>query len=603
MDLPRLSVYEEIDFHDIPQYTDEEKVLRSFTHWITAAKEINIWFDGLDAFWNEVKQGKATEEILDNYHEASYKFENTYRFALEAYVKGHTSYGGDWGQKDCKSYKGTSILKSHGLYERFSNDMKIVSQPNFFETLINIFERTDKMISMINQFKFEGKNSYLDILNVLPELEQKFTTVFSQIAEDIANAKTPTEAKNIAVDKQTHIYREVLPSVDEDEPDTWNQIVRQYGLGFTTKITFTEIVDLYRRFSYYLGEFIKEGKLAISLYPKFAEYYEKPIEAFTGFLNRILDFTLEQIRKAFPKFVTQVQATNAYQALLQDEEFQFPENIEKIKKMKRFIEEECPQEAQKFIDATKAGEANQEKMDKLERVKKDIAKTLKQLEKAKKKKEFDDFKSANRDLKSHVTDLEAIGFGPADEEAERIKGIIQENKSLKNQMRMDQFMKNYSEMLVNAINQLKQAVANNEAYTIPGYQASLREIINVFESSADDFEGDVDELKSYEPYVKLLNEAKEALEAKAAGGKSPQAMQAEQIYLPQINAYLPSITMMVNMPPNAAMVPQLFMMKGTLTGLLPNLMPYQGESPEIKAALDNVQEAFKKIDEYAAKCA
>jgi len=574
---------EEID-RDFLEHLDHQAKL-----CILLTKSFNAWAD----LWPKFLAGKATHtEYQKMMDDSQQNYSYTWGHYLRDLVTGRCEYG-NWNAQEIYKEELQKQLKFYGVYDIWKKDNDIINSMAFLTEQ----DGFDYVFSNFDHVFFGTEyDQYYRLAEALPEVQTKYEDAFKRIAREVAEIPNPKQIKEY-FEKIPYIYREIFPPCDEDDSESGVYILRQIK-GYRDHLEAFDPIDFYVRMSqFYLIPFLKKAEDHMKHSPEFSEYYQPKVDVFDKFLHTFLDFVLDYCKDVFPLFVEQRRADSAYTSLVEINDL--PEDLlDRIKAEKMWFEHVGEQSAarqEQFDNET----SNNESVAAVEKIKKEYEGYKKKAEKALKKKDSSEFSVPYSNMKGLIEDLEKIDVPESHEFQEVLKEELAKFKKDKRELKMHDYYMSYKDAFSMA-DDVNNALSTDNSMMVNALLPALKSQKESFLEDLESF--DYPEIKEYPPIVALLQKVDDVIARASSGAKSPEVTNAEMTLIPQLDAFLPSLTMMTTMPPNPMMVPNLMMIKAQVMTPLAQLKPLAGQSPKIKAAVDRAEAMLIPFDAYIAKC-
>ncbi|KAH0794778.1 hypothetical protein GPJ56_001325 [Histomonas meleagridis] len=579
-----------------PSQSSKSQILEAIAQHVICTRYINKYLRDLLSLWPKIVSGQPCYAEFKKFMDEDQQFFSTWEDIVLTYS--HQSKN-KWVNSLLLIPANKPLLKEHHFYKDFKNDVKLFHNNDYL--FIKQCHLIDSFISSLYEFwsryaGADGFDPFLQLTMLLPDFEKRFENVYTQIVDKLLTIPDPYKASQYAI-RNEHEWREILP------PNQENKILLSV-FNPTSLASFPNIMMVYRELCLTIMQFIECGlkstNNSIPLFIDFVPYYKPKIDVFVPFVERNFTFTFECVKKGLPTFG--VDAMTYYnQFLWMHENLQPPNHREIVKSNKQWFEN-IPKEIQLRNEKLKAVAADEKLIANYESISKEAKKCIKNLEEARTYKNENNFRTTRRSLKTFIQKLNDLKYDGANELINELEKIVKESKGEWKIIQMESFLESKTIGIKSTIGDIKAAVERNDNLSIDAYKNGLRAMLRTFNDEVDRYKGDISELKKRPLYVQIMKDADDALNMQLAGGKSPEVVTAEQMYVPGLNSLCMSAEMTTNMPPNQYMIMSVTMLKTQIMQQYTQLKPMMDKSEIIKDACQKAENCFKKIDDYIIKC-
>lgn len=554
--------------------------------------------------WNiiapEIAARKASLDIIKKYKELTNSFDGQIAQCLFAFIRENVPKDRSYGKEYVNSQAGNQILQQFGWDKMYKQDLTNLSNNDFLSNFNQIIIYTSYIIQHQFSNLSQGQDSNYQLIDILPAFEDNFESIYNDLAEQIVNEEDPYIAHDISFGHKGRIHTksEILYQCKYNDDTTGNQYIRNITIDYKGPVTIYDIFNVYRDFYGSLQEFIEEGKKICQLIQIFNAYYEKPTKVFKKYIDKNFEYCLNIIQKVIPKYITENESHNFFIEI--EKVCHTKKHKEKVNKMANFFKS-AHLKSDEGRAKLKANKEHNQDLSKLEPTMKDVRRYIEELRTISKGENGYNYRQARERLCSQIEVLKKFHIEEAKEGIKAIEKVLEETKNEEKRFKMIDFYRSQEPSIKALMNFLKEAIDKKDVNEINAYKNGLKNQLANLDIEINKFEGDQNELKKFQPLKNLVDEANDLLSVKI-GGKSAECLQAESIYLMQVEPFLTSIEMMANLPANPGMAASLNMMKTQLNNIVQNLEPFKDESHEIKTALDRLNEGMRKLDVQIEKC-
>ena len=553
-------------------------------------------FEGFNKLWPKLLNGTSTQsEWKAIQEESQYNYSYTYGHYLRNLVTGSSSYG-NWKAQEVYSPLIQGQLKHYGLYDIWKKDNDIIKTPEFLKEM----DAFDKIFQNIGQNYYSTEHDqYFLLYQALPQVQANMENAYRKILSEVKQIGNPEDVRDY-FRKCPYIYREVFPPCDEDDRESGVFFLRQFKSEYSYKLDDLDPFDFYCQMCRYMIPWLKDATENVALIPEFGQYYQPIIDTYNNFMHTFLNFILQYAHELFPLYISETSAQNVYHHLVDLENL--PQDLLKQIKAEKLWFEGVPKEVEKRKVEFRANVATNQAVGEVQKYKADYEKELKKYEKAKKQKNESNLSTARRGMKTIYQRLGDLNVPEAAALRETVKATIDEAKIVKADIKCHDFYMRWKDDIINQQTSLQGVIDRHEDILLNTQITIFKNFLGTVRDEIESFDGDVDKLKEYQPLVDILKQSEDMIANASSNAKPADVVNAEVQFVPQVEAYIPSMQMMIAMPPNPMMVPSLLMIKSQIAAPLAQLRPLVDKSDKIKACVEKADAAMGPFDEYIQKC-